>query len=484
MRESTVQGVAPTASASGRDKGGSARDGGKAGPTVGPTTPLRVDLRDSLGHPSLGVMNFLNEVVGRYPEAISFAPGRPWEELFDVEQALGGIGRWVDHRAAAGDGSRQEVYGALGQYGRTNGILGEAIARHLEADEGIVVAPRSVMVTCGCQEAMAVLLMGLFEPGRDVLLVSDPTYIGITGLARVLGVGVEPVPCGDDGLDPEAVAAAARRVRVAGQWPRAIYDIPDFNNPLGTSLPLAARQRLLEVAEEEDLLVFEDNPYRMFAYDRPARPTLKALDPYGRVIYLGSFSKTLFPSLRLGYLVADQVPAGAAEDAGADGGAAPTLAEALSPVKSLVTVNTPAPMQAAAGGILVDESYSLARLVGEKIPFYRRNRDHMVAALERCFGERGLRDRVRWNVPGGGFFLTLDLPFAFDEAAVAAAARGGESGADGARTGGVIVCPMSFFALSPGRERQVRLSFSYVSPQEIDLGVARLADFVARRCAQ
>jgi len=433
--------------------------------TAGQGRVTTVAVRHSLAHPSLGVMNFLNEVVSRYPQAISFAPGRPWEDLFDVEQALGGVGRWVDHRAAEEERPRGELLADLGQYGRTNGILGDAIARHLQADEGIDVAPSSIMVTCGCQEAMAILLMGLFEPGRDVLLVSNPTYIGITGLARVLEVDVEPVPCGDDGLEPERVAEAAARVRAAGKRPRAIYDIPDFNNPLGTSLPLASRLRLLELAEEEDLLVFEDNPYRMFAYDQPARPTLKALDPYGRVVYLGSFSKTLFPGLRLGYMVADQA---------VEGAAGTTLAEALSPVKSLVTVNTPAPMQAAAGGILVDEDFSLARLVGEKIPFYRRNRDRMVAALEKSFGERDLLDRVRWNVPGGGFFLTLDLPFEFGEAAVAEAASG---------EAGVIVCPLSFFSLTPGHEHQVRLSFSYVSPEEIDLGVERLAAFVAERCA-
>ncbi|HMB53256.1 MAG TPA: PLP-dependent aminotransferase family protein, partial [Thermoanaerobaculia bacterium] len=265
-----------------------------------------------------------------------------------------------------------------------------------------------------------------------------------------------------DGLDPEAVAAAAVEVRAAGLRPRAIYDVPDFNNPLGTSLPLAARRRLLEVARDEGLLVFEDSPYRMFAYDGPPLPTLKSLDePGGVVVYLGSFSKTLFPGLRLGYLVAEQAVEAA------DG----CLAEALSPVKSLLTVNTPAPMQAAAGGLLGDSGGSLQAQVDEKIPFYRRNRDAMLAALEESFGRVGLGDRVSWNRPAGGFFLTVELPFEFDEECVAEAAE----------KSGVIVCPMSFFALSPGRERQIRLSFSYVSPEEIAEGVRRLAEFVAAR---
>lgn len=438
--------------------GGSALAGGVA-----------VELRRSLADPSLGVMNFLNEVVSRYPRAISFAPGRPWEELFDVEAALGAIGRWAEHRGAADGVGRRKAFADLGQYGRTNGIVHRAIARHLERDEGIAVDPEAIMVTCGCQEAMAILLVGLFEPGRDALLVSDPTYIGITGMARILGVDVEPVAAGEEGLDPEAVAAAAAAVRAAGRRPRAIYDVPDFNNPLGTSLPLAARRRLLEVARREGLLVFEDNPYRMFAYDAPPLPTLKALDDEaGVVVFLGSFSKTLFPGLRLGYLVADQAVAGGG--ALAAGG---PLAAALSPLKSLLTVNTPAPMQAAAGGILLAEDHSLQRLVDAKIPFYRRNRDLLLAALETSFSAPGLAGRVRWNRPAGGFFLTVELPFEFDEASVREAA--GEHG--------VIVCPMSYFALTPGRERQVRLSFSYVSPPQIEEGVRRFAGFVAARLA-
>jgi len=430
---------------------------------------VRVAVRRSLTDPSLGVMNFLNEVVSRYPDAVSFAPGRPWEALFDVEASLGGVGRWAEHQAAEAGVTRRQAFAALGQYGRTNGVIHGAIARHLERDEGISVPPQSIMVTCGCQEAMAILLAGLFEPGRDALLVSDPTYIGITGLARILEIDVRPVPCGDDGLDPEAVAAAAAAARSDGLRPRALYDIPDFNNPLGTSVPVAARHRLLEVARQEGLLVFEDNPYRMFAYDGPPLPTLKVLDePAGVVVYLGSFSKTLFPGLRLGYLVADQAVAGG-EGRGDDR----CLAEALSPLKSLMTVNTPAPLQAAAGGILLDEDFSLARRVGEMIPFYRRNRDVMLAALERCFGAAGLADRVSWNRPAGGFFLTVTVPFEFDQACVEAAAQ----------DYGVIVCPLSFFSLAGGRERQVRLSFSYVAPEQIEDGVARLARFVAERLA-
>ena len=313
-----------------------------------------------------------------------------------------------------------------------------------------------------------ILLLGLFAPATDVLLSSDPTYIGITGLARILGIAVHPIPTGDHGLDPEAVAAAIRAVRRQGKVPRAVYDIPDFNNPLGTRMPLAARRALLDIVHGEGVLLFEDNPYGRFAYDGEPERTLKALDERGDVIYLGSFSKTLYPGLRIGYLVADQeVPAPEGT-----GGTPTALAYELSKVKSLTTVTTPPLLQAVVGGILLENGGSLKSLMAAKLPSYRENRDRMLACLEERFGtDPALARQVRWNRPEGGFFLTLTLPFDFTEERLTVCAR----------DYGVIVCPMSFFSLlgeKGGRNREIRLSFSYVNPAEIEEGIARLARFV------
>lgn len=424
---------------------------------------MRLTLKQCFADPALSVMNFLNEVMLEYPEAISFAPGRPAERFFDVEGSLAGFGRFVDERAAATGAPRREVADRLGQYGRTNGIIHDLVARQLALDEGIDVDPRAIMLTTGCQEAMAILLTGLFDPVRDALLVSDPTYIGITGLAAILGVPVVPVPSGPAGLEPAAVAAAVAATRRMGLVPRALYDVPDFNNPLGTSLPLAARHELLALARAEGLLVVEDNPYGMFAYDGPPAPTLKSLDRHGVVVYLGSFAKTLFPALRVGFLIADQTVA-------RPDGSEALLADELSKVKSLTTVNTSSVTQAIVGGILLASGGSLGGLVAEKLPHYRANRDAMLASLEDSLG--GVPG-VSWNRPAGGFFLTVDLPFPFDEACLRAAAR----------DHGVVVCPMSFFTLrrTPERDRQVRLAFSVVEPERIAAGVRRLAAFVRQR---
>ncbi len=424
---------------------------------------MDIRLKSCFRDPLLEVMNFLNEVVGRYPQAISFAPGRPAERHFDVERSLALVPRFVEHRAAATGWAPRAVWNDLGQYNRTNGIINDLIALELERDEGIRVRPDSIIVTHGCQEGMSILLMGLFDPATDVLLVSDPTYIGITGLAAILGIEMVPVETGEQGLEPAAVAAAIDAVRARGKRPRALYDIPDFNNPLGTRMPLAARRALLALLAEREVLLFEDNPYGMFSYDGAPLPTLKALDEHRVVIYMGSFAKTLYPGLRAGYLVVDQ------EVVGESGERTPLAAE-LSKVKSLTTVTTSPVVQAVVGALLLEEDGSLRNMVRDKIPFYRANRDRMLACLEERLGRAS---GVRWNRPEGGFFLTVWLPFAFDDECLQTCAR----------DYGAIVCPMSFFALSRGRENQVRLSFSYVTEAQIEEGIGRFARFVHNRLA-
>jgi len=161
----------------------------------------------------------------------------------------------------------------------------------------------------------------------------------------------------------------------------------------------------------------------MFAYEGERLPTLKALDRTGSVVYIGSFSKTLFPALRIGYLVADQSVEGSPH----------TLARELSRVKALTTVNTSTVLQALVAEVLERHGSSLRGLVQPKVNRLRRNRDLMLECLEDRFG--GGRSGVQWNCPEGGFFLTLDLPGDFGAAELEECV---------ARYG-VIVCPMSFF---------------------------------------
>jgi (S)-3,5-dihydroxyphenylglycine transaminase len=415
----------------------------------------RTDLSDALEHPIMSVMNFLNEVTDRHPSAVSFAPGRPASAFFGVERTGAWIERFVAHVAERRGLSKEAAWAWLGQYGPTNGVIGDLLAAHLERDHGIVVDARAIAVTHGAQEAMSILVTGLFRRDRDVLLVSEPCYIGMGGVARLAGVECVPVPAGPAGLDAHTVARAVADVRRRGKRPKALYDIPDFHNPLGTELPLSEREAILAVAKREDILVFEDNPYGMFAYDGQSPRTLKSLDTDRNVVYLGTFSKTMFPSVRVGYIVADQP-----YESG-------FLAEELSKVKSLLTVNTSQVSQALAGGILLENDCSLRALVAPRVAHYKKNRDAMLAALARELG--GLAG-VSWSRPKGGFFLTVALPFAMTDADVERCAA----------EHGVIVCPLRWFATS-GRDREIRLSFSDTNPEAIAIGVARLGGFVRGR---
>lgn len=426
---------------------------------------MYVDARPCLASPKLGVMTFLNEAVQRFPDAISFAPGRPNEQFFDVPSALRGVDRWIEYRVRSTGRSHAQVLNTLGQYGDTAGLIRELVARHLAVDQGIHVAPESILITSGCQEAMAIAVLGLMDPTIDTLLSSDPSYIGITGVAELLGVPVHPVPSGPEGVPTERVEEAIEAVLRSGRRPRALYDVPDFNNPLGTCMPLHARRRLLALADRYEMLVIEDNPYGAYAYDQPPLPTLKALDVDRAVIYLGSFSKTLFPGLRIGYLIADQV----------GGDTRSSLCDALTTVKSLTTLNTPPLMQAMLGAKLLAHDGSLAPIVEAKLPYYRRNRDSILRALEKHLAADKLHGyQVTWNEPHGGFFVVVDLPFAFGATELRRCAQ----------EYGVVVCPLSFFSLTPGRERSVRLSFSYVDDRAIEEGVRRLSCFVRQEIAR
>jgi (S)-3,5-dihydroxyphenylglycine transaminase len=418
------------------------------------------DLHASVADPEASTMNFLNEVAARFPDAISLAAGRPYEDFYSVEDVSRYLDIFVAHLRANG-ASEVEVRRWLTQYGRTNGQIGDLVARYLATDEGIDVAPSAIAVTVGCQEAMVLALRGLCAGPRDVLLAVEPTYVGITGAARIVDMRVVPVAEARQGLDPAAVAAAARAARARGDRPRALYVIPNFANPSGVSLEVAARKELLAVAAAEDLMVLEDDPYGLFGLDEDSvRPSLKALDTEQRVIYLGSFAKSCFPGLRLGFLVADQTVVDAQ-------GRRTSLAEELSAIKSMLTVNTSPIAQAVAGGLLVDADYSLRAANRQKIAFYRRNLHALLEALREAFPPTA-GDDVRWNRPDGGFFAVVQVPVLADEKLLERSAR----------EFGVLWTPMSFFYAGGGGERAIRLSASYLEPERIREGVRRLAQLI------
>nr|ACJ60968.1 VEG26 [uncultured soil bacterium] len=424
--------------------------------SYGLSTQLSMEtLHGSLTDPAISSMNLLNELIDEYPVAISMAAGRPYEEFFDVQLIHQYIDAYCDHLRRDRKLDEAVVTRTLFQYGTTKGVIADLIARNLAEDENIGAAPESVVVTVGAQEAMFLILRTLRANENDVLLAPAPTYVGLTGAALLTDTPVWPVRSTENGIDPEDLVLQLKRAEEQGKRVRACYVTPNFANPTGTSMDLPARHRLLEVAEANGILLLEDNAYGLFGAER--LPTLKSLDRSGNVVYIGSFAKTGMPGARVGYAVADQQVAG--------GG---LLADQLSKLKGMLTVNTSPIAQAVIAGKLLLNDFSLTTANAREIAIYQRNLQLTLGELGRRLG--GL-DGVSWNTPTGGFFVTVTVPFTVDDELLATAAR----------DHGVLFTPMHHFFGGKGGFNQLRLSISLLTPDLIEEGVSRLAKLVTAR---
>jgi (S)-3,5-dihydroxyphenylglycine transaminase len=410
------------------------------------------DLHGSLTDRALNSMNFLNEVSHHYPDAISLAAGRPTEEFFDLEDLHTYLDLFADHLRSQGC-DEPAVRRTIFQYGRTKGIVHDLVARNLAVDEDIQVDPEAIVVTVGCQEAMLLTLRALRSSTTDVLLAISPTYVGITGAARLLDFPVLPVTEDDD------LATVVKAARADGLRPRACYVMPDFANPSGLSLDLESRHQLLQVAAEQDLLLIEDNPYGLFpAEDIDRVPTLKALDTDRRVVYLGSFAKTGLPGARVGYVVADQTVE-------APDGSIGLLADELSKIKSMVTVNTSPVAQAVIGGKLLANDFSLVAANRRERDIYATN----LKAITDGLAARFPGGEISWTVPSGGFFVVVTVPFPVDDVLLEKSAH----------EYGVLWTPMSHFYEAGPPLHALRLSCSSVTTAQIDAALNRLAALIA-----
>ena len=422
------------------------------------------DLHEVLTAPVSESMNFLNEVAHRFPDAVSLAAGRPFEGFFDLDDVHRRLDVFAQYLRERLGGDEVKVRRTILQYGRTKGIIHELIARHLQVDEGITVDPEAVVVTVGCQEALYLTLRALRRTDRDALLAVTPSYVGAYGAAELVDMPVLPVRDGDDGIDLDDLVSVVRHARESGVRPRGLYLVPDFSNPTGARLSLEIRRRLLDIAAAEDFLILEDNPYGLLG-DEDGPPTIKALDEQARVVYLGSFAKTGLPGARVGYVIADQQVASP--------GTTSLLADQLGKLKSLLTVNTSPLAQAVIGGKLLENGHSLRAANAREAQVYRANLAHTVAGLERRFPVGAAGPRVTWTVPAGGFFLVLHVPFpAGDDLLEVSAAKHR-----------VLWTPMHHFYAEARPRDAIRLSFSHLLPDEIDLGLDRLAAFIREQSA-
>jgi (S)-3,5-dihydroxyphenylglycine transaminase len=222
------------------------------------------------------------------------------------------------------------------------------------------------------------------------------------------------------------------------------------------------RRALLELATRHNFLILEDNTYGFTAPIGEEISTLKALDETSRVILLGTFAKICMPGARVGYVIADQL----VHD---DNNNTHRLAEFLATIKSMTTVNTSPICQALVGGMLLEQGGSIAALERETSTLYRRNLRLLLDALQRqlpIYNNQSFG--VSWNQPRGGFFVRMRLPVPTNKELLELSAS----------KYGVLWTPMSPFYLNSAGNNELRLSCSYLTPEQIEEGVTRLADFI------
>ncbi len=361
------------------------------------------------------------------PGVISLASGLPAGEV--LPQAA--LQTCID-RVMARDGAK-----AL-QYGPPYGPLRELLAAHM-SQRGVVCTPDEIFITSGSQQSLELLMRLLVDDGQGVA-VEALTFTGILQATRAHRARLTAVPLDyRHGLDLEAFAAAL------GQAPQAAIVIPDFHNPLGVSLPPATREHLARLVARAGTPLIEDDPYSLLRFDGdPWRP-IKAYDADQAVIYCGSFSKILAPSLRLGWMVAP-----------------PHLHPKLTVLRESIDLESSQLWQRTAAEFL-DAGFLAPHLDRLRALNAERSR-----ALDAALS-RHLTGRATWSQPQGGLFAWVELNAAIDTTALLPTAI----------AQGVAYVPGAAFAAAPDvGAHGLRLNFSNLAPAEIDQAVSTLARVV------
>jgi len=409
------------------------------------------------------VIGFLNDVQYKFPQAISFVAGQPDEQFFDIENQLAKFDVFVEHMAKKTGGDKRDIINKLGQYGKTKGIINDLIAEYLRKDENIPATEENILITVGAQEAFAIIVSTICNRDKDVVLVEDPSYIGLSSFTRVFDYNIAGVGINEEGLDLHELKIRINELNRSGKRVKLLYVIPDYQNPSGSCMPIGNRLKLLELARQYNFLIIEDSVYNSFTYAQKKNPTLKSLDRYNKVIYVGSFSKSLFPGLRVGLIHADQQVEN-------ERGQVVPLIDEMAKVKAQLTNNTSAISQAILGGVLLDLNFSLHAWSRPKFDSYREKRNIMIKNLNdhiKRHCDTWAKD-ISWNEPDGGFFIKMTLPFPVEMNDVANCAAEYK----------VMFCPMRYFYLGDGGKNEIRLTFSNLAKEQIESGVKRLAAFL------
>ena len=361
-------------------------------------------------------------------DVISFSIGLPAPELLPLDT----LGEYTAELI-------REVGAPLLLHCPTEGHspLRETLAQWVAA-RGIRARASDVLVVSGSQQGLDLVARIFIDPG-DVVVVEEPTYIGALQSFRVAGAKIIGIPVDEDGMRTDILASILERER-----PKLIYTLPTYQNPSGAVMSVERRRHLLELALRWHVPILEDDPYSELRYEGEPLPSLKALDENDLVLYQSTFSKALFPGLRIGYLV---VP--------------PVVLRQLALAKQGADLHSNSFSQYLLERFVRDGHF--AKHIENTKTAYRRRRDCMAAALQQdpSIG-------LDFSVPRGGFYIWCRLPAGVEQSALLA----------NAAARGVVFLPGRACYPTEPTENCLRLNFSHASEENIDVGIERFLESV------
>jgi 2-aminoadipate transaminase len=361
-----------------------------------------------------GILNDMMQLA-RLPGMRSMAMADAAPDLYPQRE----FARALEEALASGGAA------ALGYTASQGDPLLRTTLADLLRERGLSAGPDEIVIISGVTQGMSLIAQTLARPG-DIALVEQPTYLGLLNILNVQGIRAVGVPVDENGLVVEALEPLIREHR-----PRFIYTIPVFQNPTGVCLSPARRVALLELIERYRIPLIEDDIYSQLAYEGTALPALKADDRAGLVVHVGSFSKSVLPGVRIGYIAA-----------------APSLVGRIVVAKQADDLCS-SPLLQRAMALFIQHGWYSAHL-RRTIPRYRERRDIMLMAMARHFPSD-----LRWTTPKGGFcsWVTLPLGISTADLYLAAVERG------------VAFTPGDVFFAGPAPRPYIRLSFSSLSPE-------------------
>src|SRR5258707_7172477 len=337
--------------------------------------------------------------------------------------------------------------GAALQYGAEQGTrsLLEVLVEKINREQWLAVRPENLMITAGSTHAVDMLTRLHTQPG-SVLMLEAPSYVDSLHLFRDQELDLHPLPMDEEGLIPGALAEEIERLHARGLAPRLLYTVPTFHNPTGRTLSEARRGEIIELAHRHGFWIVEDDVYRDLSFIETVPPSFYALGGGKQVLNIGSFSKTLAPGLRLGWLLGSEDAIQRCINCGTmqmGGGANPFAAQIVA--------------EYCRSGHWETHILRLRSL-------YKMRRDIALSALGRY-----MPSDVGWTHPAGGFFIWLSLPKnVFAQHVKRQALQKGVS----------LVVGEGFFVNPSDGQHNLRLAYSYTAPDEIDTGIRILAQVI------